>query len=170
MTCVFSVFFFFVYFLKELFKKAKRIIGLPRWLSGKKIACQCGECKVGKIPWRRKWQLTPLFLPGKFHGQSSLVGYSPWGRRVTQDRRTEHTHTHTHTHTKNNNMPTFLNTAQLKRVNFTNRVQNPIYSSFSRTSPLHPMSELNTILNFMCFLPLHCFIPLLYTQVSLSNV
>ena len=36
---------------------------------------------VGKIPWRRKWQPTPVFLPGEFHGQRSLVGYSPWGRR-----------------------------------------------------------------------------------------
>ena len=37
---------------------------------------------VGKIPWRRKWQPTPVCLPGKkSHGQMSLVGYSPWGRR-----------------------------------------------------------------------------------------
>ena len=35
---------------------------------------------VGKIPWTRKWQPTPVFLPGKSHGQRSLVGYSPWGR------------------------------------------------------------------------------------------
>ena len=34
---------------------------------------------VGKIPWRRKWQPTPVLLPRKFHGQRSLVGYSPWG-------------------------------------------------------------------------------------------
>jgi len=33
---------------------------------------------VGKIPWRRKWQPTPVFLPGKFHGQRNLAGYSPW--------------------------------------------------------------------------------------------
>ena len=32
----------------------------------------------GKIPWRRKWQLTPVFLPGESHGQRSLAGYSPW--------------------------------------------------------------------------------------------
>ena len=32
-----------------------------------------------KIPWRKKWQTTPVFLPGKSHGQRSLVGYSPWG-------------------------------------------------------------------------------------------
>ena len=31
----------------------------------------------GKIPWRRKWQLIPVFLPGKFHGQRRLAGYSP---------------------------------------------------------------------------------------------
>ena len=34
-----------------------------------------------KIPWRRKWQPTPIFLPGEFHGQRSLVGYSLWGRK-----------------------------------------------------------------------------------------
>ena len=36
---------------------------------------------VGKIPWRRKWQSTPVLLPGKSHGQGSRVGYSPWGRK-----------------------------------------------------------------------------------------
>ena len=36
---------------------------------------------VGKIPWRRKWQSTPVILPGKSNGQRSLVGYSPWGRK-----------------------------------------------------------------------------------------
>ena len=36
---------------------------------------------VGKIPWRRAWQPIPVFLPGESHGQRSLVGYSPWGRK-----------------------------------------------------------------------------------------
>ena len=36
---------------------------------------------VRKIPWGKKWQPTPIFLPGKFHGQRSLVGYSPWGHK-----------------------------------------------------------------------------------------
>ena len=36
---------------------------------------------VWKIPWRRKWQPTPVFLPGNSRGQRSLAGYSPWGRR-----------------------------------------------------------------------------------------
>ena len=35
----------------------------------------------GKSPWRRAWQPTPVFLPGEFHGQRSLVGYSPWGHK-----------------------------------------------------------------------------------------
>ena len=35
----------------------------------------------GIKPWRRKWQSTPVFLPGKFQGQRSLAGYSPWGHK-----------------------------------------------------------------------------------------
>ena len=40
---------------------------------------------VRKIPWRRDWQPTPVFLPRESHGQRSLVGYSPWGCRVGYD-------------------------------------------------------------------------------------
>ena len=36
---------------------------------------------VRKIPWRRKWQPTPVFSPGESHGQRNLVGYSPWGHK-----------------------------------------------------------------------------------------
>ena len=35
--------------------------------------------RVRKIPWRRKWRPIPVFLPGEFHGQKILAGYSPWG-------------------------------------------------------------------------------------------
>ena len=38
---------------------------------------------VGYIPWRTEWQVTPVFLPGEFHGQRSLAGYSPWGLKGT---------------------------------------------------------------------------------------
>ena len=55
------------------------------WLSGKKFTCHCRRCRrrgfnpwVRKIPWKRKRQPTPIFLPGKSHGQRSLMGYSPW--------------------------------------------------------------------------------------------
>ena len=51
---------------------------------GKESTCQYRRCKrqgfdpwVGKIPWSRKWQPTPVSLPGKSHGQRSLAGYSP---------------------------------------------------------------------------------------------
>ena len=54
----------------------------------KNTACQCRRCKrrgfnprVGKIPWRRAWQPTPVFLPGKVHGQRSLAGYSSQGHK-----------------------------------------------------------------------------------------
>ena len=57
--------------------------GFPWWLSDKEFACWCRRCRfypwVGKIPWRRKWQPTPVFLPGKRYGQKSLVGCSSWG-------------------------------------------------------------------------------------------
>ena len=63
-------------------------MGLPRWLSGKESTCQCRRCKryafdpwVRKISQRKKWQPTPVFLPGESHGQRSLVGYSPWGHQ-----------------------------------------------------------------------------------------
>ena len=56
--------------------------------SGKDPACQCRRCKrrwfspwVGKIPWRRAWQPTPLFLPGESQGQRSLAGCSSWGHK-----------------------------------------------------------------------------------------
>ena len=45
---------------------------------------------VERPSWSRKWQPTPVFLPGKFHGQRSLVGYSPWGHKELD--KTEHTH------------------------------------------------------------------------------
>ena len=41
---------------------------------------------VGKIPWGKEWQLALVFLPGEFHGQRSLAGYSPWGHSIRHDR------------------------------------------------------------------------------------
>ena len=46
---------------------------------------------VGKIPWRRKWQPTPVLLPGKSHGQRSLVGFRPWGLQESDMTVAEHT-------------------------------------------------------------------------------
>ena len=58
---------------------------LSRGLSGKASAYRAADRFdpwVGKIPWRRAWQPTPVFLPGESRGQRTLAGYSPWGRRV----------------------------------------------------------------------------------------
>ena len=56
---------------------------LSWWLIGKESDCQCRRLVFNpwfrKIPWRREWQPTPVFLPGKSHGQRSLAGYSTWG-------------------------------------------------------------------------------------------
>ena len=65
----------------------------------KEPTCQGRRLKfnpwVGKMPWRRKWQPTPVLLPGKSHGQRILAGYSPWGHK-----RVEHNLV-----TKQENMP-----------------------------------------------------------------
>ena len=70
----FSIVIYFIYSINS--------VGLPRWwLSGKEPACQCRRCGfnpwVGKFPWIRKWRPTPVFFPGKSHGQRKLEGYGP---------------------------------------------------------------------------------------------
>ena len=77
------------------------LIGLPRWVSGKESTCQCRKHRrcgfnpwVWKIPWRRTWQLTPVFLPGKSRGQGA------WRATVhrvskSQTRLSDWAHTHT---------------------------------------------------------------------------
>ena len=65
---------------------------LPRWLSDKESACQCRRRRVNtwarKILRKRKWQSSPVFLPGESHGQRSLAGYSPWDHKESDT--TEH--------------------------------------------------------------------------------
>ena len=60
-----------------------RNLGFPGSSDGKEYVCQCRKLLfdpwVGKIPWRREWLPTPVFLTGEFHEHKSLVGYSPWG-------------------------------------------------------------------------------------------
>ena len=52
---------------------------------GKESSCQCWRWKRRRFdPWNRKWQPTPVCLPGKSHKQRSLAGYSPWGRKGTE--------------------------------------------------------------------------------------
>ena len=75
--------------------------GAPGGASGKEPTCQHRDVKrcgfdpwVRKIPWRRKRQPTPVFLPGESRGQRSLAGYSPWGRTDSdKTEATEYAHT-----------------------------------------------------------------------------
>ena len=76
----------FMYFLVPM--HINRVLS---WLSGKESACQCERNKrhgfnpwVGKIPWRRKWQPTPIFLLGNFQGQRNLAGYSQWDHKKSE--------------------------------------------------------------------------------------
>ena len=71
---------------------SKMVDSLPcplEWLRVKEPDCQCRRCGfdpwVGKTPWIRTWPPTPVFLPGKSHGQRSLADCSPYGRRVGHD-------------------------------------------------------------------------------------
>ena len=75
---------------------------------GKEPACQCRRCKrlefnlwVRKIPWRRAWQPSPVFLPGESRGQRSLVGCSPWGHKES-DMAKQHSTTEQKHNTINN--------------------------------------------------------------------
>ena len=79
----------------------------------KKICLQCRwpgfNPWVEKIPWGREWLPTPVFLPGEFYGERSLVGYSLWGsQKLDTTKPFTHTHTHTHTHTLILNGKVFL--------------------------------------------------------------
>ena len=63
--------------------------GFPGGTIVKNLPAHAGD--PGSTSWRRKWQPTPVFLPGKSHGWRSLVGYSPWGPKEPDT--TEHSHT-----------------------------------------------------------------------------
>ena len=91
---------------------------------GKEPAWQCRRHKrcgfslwVGKMPWRKKWQPAPVFLPRKFHGQRILEGYSPWSlQRVGQDWAPVRVRTHTNTHTHTTYVSVCLSETSLRRV------------------------------------------------------
>ena len=65
--------------------KGYQIRGFPGGPSDREPTCQCRRCSfdpwVRMIPWRREQQSTPVSMPGESHGQRSLVGNSPWGRK-----------------------------------------------------------------------------------------
>ena len=77
-------------------------MGFPHGWVVKECSCQGRGCRrdqfhpqVGKVPWRRKWQPTPVFFPGEVHGQRSLAGYSLWGCRESEGLSTPECHSMT---------------------------------------------------------------------------
>ena len=74
-----------VWSFMNIFGETLLSIGFPWWFRGQSLYLQCRRpgfhLWVKKIPWRRNWQPTSVFLPGESHGQRSLVGYSPRGRK-----------------------------------------------------------------------------------------
>ena len=74
------------------------LMDFPGGSDGKSVCLQCGrpglDPWVGKIPWIRKWQPTPVLFPGKSHGWRSLVGYSPWGHKELDTTKQLHSVTH----------------------------------------------------------------------------
>ena len=106
---------------------------------------------VGKIPWRRAWQPTPVFLPGESHGQRSLARYSPWvaksQTRLKQLSVRSPCHTHTHTQISNKY---FLKRIEHRMVNWAEA--RPLKGDWRPLSPLPPK----------------CVFPGLRSQVALS--
>ena len=66
---------------QDLLSETRAVFGFPFSSVGKESGCSAGDPWVGKMPWRRKWQPILISLPGKSHGQRSLVGCSLWGHR-----------------------------------------------------------------------------------------
>ena len=81
--------YIYIYDIQYLLQYYSILREFPKWrpwqLRQQSICLQRGRPRfdpwVGKIRWRRHWQPTPVFMPGKSHGQRSLMGYSPWGRK-----------------------------------------------------------------------------------------
>ena len=125
----------------------------------------CLQCRrpgfdpwVRKILWRRKWQTTPVFLPGEFCGQRRLVGYSPWGRRVRHDWVT-------------NTATTITTTSSNWSVGSANIIPSPyvmenFYSSLARPCLTNPCLA---SLNLSSPLPIPCLSPLFLSSHTFSS-
>ena len=154
----------------------------PRWLNGKEYTCQCRRLRVNpwvrNIPWSRKWQPVPVFMPGNFHGQRFLGGYRSWGHKESDT--TEHSRMHyamyqltmckliifhglpsTNAHHKLCNNSVFLFTGKktiligdTQLFHVLGSIQRPLIQSRTRTHPL-VLLTLN-IHKFICLLTFKC--------------
>ena len=109
--------------LQNLLIKADHIAGFPGSASSKEPACQCSRCRrlrfdpwVGKIPWRRAWQLSAVFLPGESQGKRSLAGYSSWCyKKSDTTKATQHAHARMQLNIRKTNNPIKKSSEDLNR-------------------------------------------------------
>ena len=96
------------------------------------VKCQCRRYGfdpwIGKILRSRKWQPIPVFLPGKFHGQRSLAGCSPWCRKESDT--TEHAH-------KLRDALSVQNTQLQREICSKDTVSNPSFAVYKLCDPRH---------------------------------
>ena len=89
MEITLKIFRIFSPYLASFFQNITYIVQYKEWASllaqMERICLHCRRLRldpwVGKIPWRREWLPTPVFLLGEFHGQRNLEGYHPWGHK-----------------------------------------------------------------------------------------
>ena len=148
-------FVLFIFFFN--FEGVYVYLGLPLWLRQlKKISLQCrrsgfNDLWVWKIPWSREWQHTPVFLPGKFHGQRSLVGHSSWGHKESD---TTERLTRTHMYTCGWFTLWYgRNHRNVVKQLYSNKIflkSNPCFSNAILSPSLHPVS-LHFLYTFVCY-------------------
>ena len=151
--------------LRDLFQRGQeRSLGLPWWLSRKESTCNAGV--AGSIPglrrflWRRGWQSTPVFLPGKTDGQRSLVGYSLWGsKRVRHDFASKDIHTWRRKQYRNHPYSHHLK-RQSRASSLPLEVHTPHTRTVSASQPVLPPSQTSLPL------PSPVWVPLLSLPVS----
>ena len=138
-------------------------MGFPGGSDGKESVLQCGtpgfDPWVRKIPWRRKWKPTPVFLPGEFHGQREPGGLHPMGSpRVRHDWATNtHTHTIFYIHSRQIlpdpvNMCPFLGTSISSTASLTSYSQHvgPQWFDDDTKLPWHFISSLDILMYPSC--------------------
>ena len=131
------------------------------WCSGNESTCQSRRCRwhgfdpwVGKIPWSRKWQPMPLFLPGKFHGQRRLAGCSLWCCKELDITECTHTHTCTRTHPHTCTRPHAHTHARARARTHTHTHIPPSRVYVNLNLPIHPTPP-SLVWSFLMFQIFH---------------
>ena len=142
----------------KLLKWPLNILGLPQWLSSKKICLKCRRHRfdpwVRTIPWMRKWQPSPVVSPGKSH-QRSLVGYSPWGHNAKNPVQLS-----THTQMKVNSKYKYM-----ERQRVINRKTKNKVSNVSKSMPVHCVKS-QVLWALLCIIFLiWWYVPTMYFEV-----